>query len=132
MEGHFKEDWFAKECGGGPVPNFSTDMADAAKVMEKLAHLVGDFQQADGFFHLTYADSADHGDDKGCDPGETIADDDDNDLTRWSCHLHPGVPGADEESAKLFGADCKKICVRGETAAHAICLAALKLYGVRP
>jgi hypothetical protein len=107
----------------------STCIGHAWEVVQKLAPIVGDFQEADGWFRLLYADSANHGDmDNGCDPGEgeTTPEPDDEDLSRWSCHFHPGHPGEGTLSAKLFK-DYRKACARGRTAEHAICLAALKV-----
>jgi hypothetical protein len=108
---------------------YSTDIAAAWQVVERLAPIVGDFHEADGWFKLLYADSADHGDaDKGCNPGGGDYGPDDEDLSKWSCHFHPGHPGADTESSRLFK-DYRKACARGQTAAHAICLAALRVVG---
>jgi hypothetical protein len=115
------------------VPSYSTDITAAWEVVSKLAPIVGDFQEADGFFILKYADSADHTTGKNC-PAEWTEDmtaydtnEDSEDTHKWSAHFHPGHPGADTESAKMFP-DYKKSCARGRTAAHAICLAALKIF----
>ncbi len=130
--GHWERELIHQPCAYAEgyleiVPYFSTDIAAAWRIIDKLAPLVGDFEQADGYFKLMYADSAGHGGPKKCDPGESRYDADDTDLTRWSAHFHPGMPGADTESAKLFPMDSGWSCARGETAAHAICLAALKI-----
>ena len=116
-----------------PLPNYSEDIQAAWQIVDYLAPLVGDFENADGFFKLMYADSADHGG-KNCDPGETQTDEDDNDdnddndLTRWSAHFHPGIPGEGSEASKFFKVDSGWSCAKGETAAHALCLAALKIF----
>lgn len=125
---HHIEDYCAYHKNFRP----STDIASAWKVVAELAPLVGDFQHADGFFILKYADSAGHGNEDGsCDPGEIVCDEaEEEDISKWSCHFHPGHPGASSKSAELF--ECgKNICARGSTAPHAICLTALKLYGVK-
>ncbi len=114
-------------------PTYSTNLVAAWEVVSKLAPIVGDFHEADGFFILKYADSADHTTGKNC-PAEWTEDmtaydanEDSEDTHKWSAHFHPGHPGADTESAKMFP-DYKKSCARGRTAAHAICLAALKIF----
>lgn len=116
------------------MPEYSADIAAAWEVVSKLAPIVGDFMEADGFFILKYADSADHTTGENC-PAEWAEEmvgadnesDDSEDTHKWSAHFHPGHPGADTESAKMFP-DYKKSCARGRTAAHAICLAALKIF----
>jgi hypothetical protein len=125
------------DCGSmelfNPLPTYSTDIAAAWEVVEKLAPIVGDFQQADGFFHLTYADSADHSLRKGCKADSPQQDDDDGeDKYKWSAHFHPGIAGEGTEAARIFGdwKTAKNSCARGRTAAEAICLAALKAVGV--
>ena len=118
------------------VPKFSTVIAVAWEIVEKLAPLVGDFRYADGFFILQYADSADHGEHEAENPCSTMRldedfDDDDVDRLRWSCHLHLGGLCEKPEGTYPPGWDHgKKFCARGETAAHAICRAALKAVGV--
>jgi hypothetical protein len=110
----------------------STEMSDCRMLMMKLAHLVGDFQTGDGFFHLTYADAADHGNEEtGCNPGDGEYTDDENekDLTPWSCHLHIGRMGEGEYPPGWdHGA---KFCARGATPELAICAVALLAYGLK-
>lgn len=104
----------------------SSDIAAAWTVVEKIAPLVGDFNYADGYFHLTYADSADHGDNKrGCDPhvGETELDEDDG--RQWSCHLHLGLVCENNDTPKHWKHG-ELFCATGRTAPLAICRAALK------
>ncbi len=100
-------------------------VAHAWEVVDKLAPLVGDFKSGDGFFHLTYADSADHSH-GGCkDPARSLPDsDDDTDGERWSCHLHIGCMGADGGCPNHWDHGMK-FCARGSTAPLAICRAAL-------
>lgn len=127
-------DWHSPDDGllaAGMVPFYSTDIAAAWRIVSKLAPVVGDFHEADGYFIVQYGDSADHvveGMGGGCAPGPIVTtqtdNDDGEDLERWSAHFHPGHAAAETESEKLFP-DYKKYCARGETAAHAICLAAL-------
>lgn len=103
----------------------SRSIADAWEVVEKLAPLAGDFNAGDGFFHLSYADSADHSRGEGCDPKRTIDDDGDIDHERWSAHFHVGcmAEGPDYPPAWDHG---RKFCARGATAPLAICRAALR------
>lgn len=89
---------------GRKLPHYSSGIATAWEIVSKLAPLAGDFHEADGFFRLLYADSADHGDAGGdCNPGPIEADADDNDVTKWSAHFHPGWPGEGTEAARLWG-----------------------------
>jgi hypothetical protein len=106
----------------------SANIAHAMEVYLKLGHLAGDFRSGDGYAYLVYADSADHSTRKGCDPPYPVpdqADDDDKDYGCWSCHFHVGILGegpeypAGWEHGKCF-------CARADTAALAICRAALK------
>ncbi len=122
------------------------DVVDSRRLMLKLAHLVGDFQTGDGFFHLTYADSASHSHDHHhsdsdddveekilCDPGEDHYSDDEDgkDLAPWSCHLHIGLMGrmGDGEYPPSWDHG-GKFCARGATPELAICAVALKAYGL--
>lgn len=121
---------FCLEHGG--FPHYSTDISDAWEMVAKLAPICGDFCQSDGYFILQYADSACHEIGKKCSNLEIEEPEDDTgeDLWKWSAHFHPGHPGADTESAKIFP-DYKKSCARGNTAAHAISLAALEIFKPR-
>lgn len=97
----------------------------AWEVVAKMAPLVGDFQAGDGFFHLIYADSAEHSQGKGCDPKRTIEDEnDDVDRERWSAHFHVGCLGEGPAYPPAWDHG-KRSCARGATAALAICRAAL-------
>lgn len=112
------------------VRPYSSRIESAWEIVNKLAPLVGDFKEADGWFKLQYADSAGH-EINGCNPGEGEYDEKtEEDLSKWSAHFHLGVTGEETESAKLWGPGLREFCARGTTAPHAICLAALKAVGV--
>lgn len=109
----------------------SSSIADAWAIVDKFAPIVGDVSQADGFFSLIYGEGADHSRLPDCQPGDIQADEDDNDLAPWSAHFHPGLSCMGSEAAKLWGdlENHRWYCARGETAEHAICLAALRAVG---
>lgn len=104
----------------------ATNRVDAFAVVDKLAPLVGDFKSGDGFFHLIYADSAEHSQGGGCAPKRIIenANDDDIDHERWSAHFHIGIIGAGGGCPKRWDHG-DKYCARGGTMEEAICRAAL-------
>ncbi len=108
----------------------SQDIVHAWQVVKKLAPFAGDFEFADGFFTLKYAESADHGDDEaGCTVPHPNPDAD-KDTHPWSCHFHLGALGEQPDGVYPPGWDHgAKFCARGTTAPHAICLAALKAVG---
>jgi hypothetical protein len=108
------------------TPDYSTNIAYAFEIVEKLARLAGSFRLGDGFVHLTYAESADHtvGSNDGpgpmCNPG-----DDHDDAWPWSFHIHVGLMGSSGEYPPHWDHG-SRFCARGKTASQAICIAALK------
>jgi hypothetical protein len=103
----------------------STDISVAWKVVEKLAPLVGDFKNADGFFLLKYGEFADHGETEDGIPSCVAESEevDNKDTGPWSAHFHLGLIAEGSCPEHWGHGDC--FCARGATAAEAICRAAL-------
>jgi hypothetical protein len=75
-----------------------------------------------------YADSAGHASFKKCDPPypkKRQRLDDDHDYGCWSCHFHIGIIGKNDKVPKHWDHG-DRFCARGDTAALAICRAAVK------
>lgn len=113
------DDWFKP----------STNIAHAWEVVEKMSHLCGTFKKGDGFFHVTFAESADHSEGEDCNPTSGVPDDYDGDadLEPWSCHVHVGAMGEQPDGVYPASWDHgSRFCCKGPTAQVAICRAALK------
>lgn len=92
---------------------------------EKICHWAGDFNEADGFAYLVYADSADHSIYKGCNPVIFDDDLDKNEGRMWVAHVHPGAfaVGATAPEALMNGCRGSRrgyVCIGGKTAEEAI------------
>lgn len=111
----------------------STNDAHAWQVARKIALLCGQFSFGDGFFEVSYADSADHST-KRCQPRRSIApvtddEDDDTDHEPWCCHIHVGCMGEQPDDVYPKSWDHgSSFCSRGATPPEAICRAALLAY----
>ena len=98
----------------------------AVAFLVSLAPLVGDWLNADGFFHLQYGEFACHGLD-GCSPIGENEDEDldaDTDPEPWSAHFHIGVIARDGDCPAHWKHG-DMFCARGKTPEIAICRAAL-------
>lgn len=107
----------------------STEIANAWEVVERMSRLCGSFAFGDGFFHVTYAESADHSLRPKCEPTSSIPVDldRDDDPEPWSCHIHVGLMAEKQADTYPDSWDHgSSFCARGATAQLAICYAALK------
>jgi len=112
------------------LPDYSTDIRAAWKVVDKLAPLASNFQGADGFFELMRGEWASHEvdgcfADKGRPDEEQWADDDGPDKYVWSAHfhLHDMIEGPQYPGHWKW---MDSFCSRADSAPLAICRAALK------
>jgi hypothetical protein len=136
-EGHFVEGFNVEETlplGAEkiPPPPFSSNKKWVWTVIEKIAPLVGDFVNADGFFYLVYADSADMSLGETCTPlfpSYLLIESDDSDdkfelAKRWCCHIHVGLIGGNSECPATWDHD-DDFCVVELTPELAVSKAAL-------
>ncbi len=110
-------------CEWVPLP-FSSQIAAAWRIVQKLEAIACRFETADGFIHLSCGHWADHGD---CIERTTTAEEEKQaeDPSPWSFHIHLGMLAANDECPPHWRHG-QRFCASARTAPLAICLAVLE------
>jgi hypothetical protein len=109
------------------VPAYSKDITAAWSIVEPMASIFGGHAAGDGWFYLQFAEHADHGESDREAPCDTSLRYRQSSTGDWSAHFHLNYVRPGSAFPSHWG-NRDKFCARSETAALAICRAALKAY----